>query len=219
MEAPMNTQVRTVVAGVLFLGLAWVMGQESNAVGIRRVAGPARSRPERAAPATVALSSGEGHAIGLEPLRPYVVLTGSDSAVQKAECLRITSDADWQALWVRHVAQLGRIKAGRPGAPRPQVDFQRCMVVAVFGGATWNTEGLRVVSTAETGGEIVIGSDWLSYQTMETADKVTPYAFIVMPASPKPILVQVDTRDLRERADNAPPKWQDLCRLSGTAAR
>jgi hypothetical protein len=154
---------------------------------------------------------------GQESLRPYAVITGSDSAVQKAECLRVTTDAEWQTLWDRHVAQLERIRAGRPAAPRPQVDLGRCMVIAVFGGSTWNTEGLKVIRTVEKGDEIVIGTDWLSYQTMETGDQVTPYAFIVMPASPKAILLQTDVRNLRERADHAPPKWQDLYRLAALA--
>jgi hypothetical protein len=152
---------------------------------------------------------------GQEPLRPYVVITGSDSAVQQPECRRIVTDAAWEALWDRHVAQEQRIKAGRPEAPRPAVDFQRCLLIAVFGGSTWNTEGLKVVDTVGKGDEIVVGTDWLSYQTTRAGDQTPPFAFIVMPRSPKPILVQVDTRDLRERADNAPPKWRDLCRLPG----
>ena len=152
---------------------------------------------------------------GEESLRPYVVLSGNDSGVQEPECRRIVTDLEWQALWDRHVAQEQRIKAGRPPAPKPEVDFQRCMVLAVFGGSTWNTEGLEVVSAADKPDEIVIGVDWLSYQSMGDADKVTPFAFIVMPLSRKPVLLQVDIRDLRERADNTPPKWNDLHRLAG----
>lgn len=151
-----------------------------------------------------------------EPLRPYVVLSGSDSAVQKVECQRITADSEWQALWDRHVAQTQRTKAGRSMAPRPEVDFERCMVIAVFGGPTCNTTGLKVISISDKGSEIVIGVDWLSYQTMEDTDRVTPFGFIVMPRSKKPILLQVDTGDLQERGNNAPPKWDDINRLAGT---
>ncbi len=83
------------------------------------------------------------------------------------------------------------------------------MVIAVLGGSRWNAAGLSFVAGTAGETEIVIGLDWLTYQSMEKADKVVPYAFLVVPRSGKAIRIQFDDRDLGERVKNAPPKWRD----------
>jgi len=146
-------------------------------------------------------------------LRPLVVLSGSNSGVTKPECLRVASQEEWAAAWRRHAATQPKSAHGFGSHQMPAVDFTQCMVIVVFGGSTCNTDGLRVVASSDKGDEVVVGMDWMTYQTRGDGDKVTPFAFIVLPLSRKPILTQLDTRDLRERVDGRPPKWQEHCRF------
>jgi hypothetical protein len=145
-----------------------------------------------------------------EPLRPSVVLSGSDSAIQKPEMQRITKESAWATLWNRHVAQLERIKSERPVAPEPQVDFEKFMIIAIFDGSTWNTAGLRFVTAKETETEVVLGLDWRTYQTRGDGHEVTPYGFLVLPRTTKALRIQLDVRGLPEYAADAPPKWKDI---------
>ena len=148
-------------------------------------------------------------------LRPVVVLSGSGSGVGNAECLRVTSQAEWEPIWKRHAARQGKLEHGLEAQQTPVVDFTNCMVIAVFGGSTWNTDGLKVLSASDNGDEIVIRMNWLTYQTPEKGDKATPFAFIVMPRSPKPFVLQVNARSKTERAEGLAPKWKDYHRFAG----
>jgi hypothetical protein len=84
---------------------------------------------------------------------PLVTHTGTNSHVLDERCLRITTQAEWSALWLEHV--------GEPPKPQcdmyfnkaglPVVDFERCMVMAVFGGATNNVAGLSATAPATPG--------------------------------------------------------------------
>jgi hypothetical protein len=142
---------------------------------------------------------------------PLVVLSGSNSAVIQGECLRITSEEAWVNVWNRHAATQPKTASGLPVQPMPTVNFDACMVIAIFGGNTWNTAGLEVITTSQNeNDEIVIGIDWCTYQSMGDGNKVTPFAFLVMSCSSKPLLLQYDTRGLGERAADLPPRWKLL---------
>jgi len=169
-------------------------------------------------------------ALAAESAAPYVVLSGRDSAVEKPECLRIRTADEWAAVWKRHAP------TGHPPAVGPNVDFERCMVIAVFLGATVNTYGIRVVETVERDvkrttkvvgpanielfekteegkGELAIGLDRLSYQSTGGGDAATPYAFLILPRTDKAVVLRFDTRDLRQRSDNVAPIWKQRHRF------
>lgn len=95
----------------------------------------------------------------------------------------------------------------------PIIDFARCTVIAIFGGATWNTAGLEVVSSSIKDDEIVVDLDWCTYQTMDDGDRVTPFALLVIPRSTRPILLRYDTRGLGERVARLPPIWRPMYRF------
>ncbi len=167
----------------------------------------------RQAICTVVFLSFTVPALCADEIAPYVVLTGRDSSVAKPECQRVTSQTEWKALWDRHSAQYPKVGPGLPMRQRPAVDFRQCMVVAVFLGSTWNIEGVKVLQVLDQQDEFVIGYTRLSYQTEGEGDEATPYGFFVLPRSMKPLLLQIDTRNLREKADRQPPKWKEDHRI------
>jgi hypothetical protein len=139
-------------------------------------------------------------------LAPLVTLTGASSHVTEARCLRITTTDEWTATWLEHV--------GAPPKPKydlhfntaglPVVDFERCMVIAVFDGATGNTAGVSAfsgplvdpaaeVKTPTADGDDVLRLSWHGYQTTGPDGggvAVTPFGFFVVPRSSAPLVVQ-----------------------------
>jgi len=136
-------------------------------------------------------------------LAPFVTLSGADSRVTDARCLRITTADEWAATWLEHV--------GAPPKPKydlyynkaglPVVDFERCMVIAVFAGATANTAGVSAhggpltdpdakVQTPTAEGDDVLRLSWHGYQSGIPADSVTAFGFFVVPRSTAPLVVQ-----------------------------
>jgi hypothetical protein len=137
---------------------------------------------------------------------PFVTLSGANSHVTEARCLRITTADDWAAIWLEHV--------GEPPKPQynlyfnkaglPVVDFERCMVIAVFAGASGNCAGVSAVAgpledpEAETktpvaAGDMVLRLAWHEYQTAGPDGggvDANPFGFFVVPRTQAPLVVQ-----------------------------
>lgn len=145
--------------------------------------------------------------------QPLVTFRGEHSKVDKPRYVRITSKPAWAKLWGEHV--------GRPVSDRgygwyynqrqvPDIDFDQCQVVAVFGGRTYNNAGYRVVQVL--GGDAwTVRFDANSYQTAvmdpDDADKhppSTPFGMFVLPKSAKAIRMEENVQGLI----NQPPKWK-----------
>jgi hypothetical protein len=95
-----------------------------------------------------------GEALGEEkPLsrdfKPLVTLSGAHSRIAEKSWRVVTHEADWYALWCRHVGAPVREVYDSYYNPdgAPTVDFGRCMVVAVFQGKSWNSAGVMVHRT------------------------------------------------------------------------
>lgn len=141
-------------------------------------------------------------------LRPLVTIAGSGSQVATERCLRITTQEEWAAVWLEHLGQPPKPKYDVyfNKAGLPVVDFEHCMVVAVFLGATNNCAGVSAVTgpledpEAETktpvaAGDEVLRLSWHSYQTSGTGKgsgivDASPYGFFVLPRSSAPLVVQ-----------------------------
>jgi len=141
-------------------------------------------------------------------LRPLVTIAGANSQITTERCLRVTTQEQWAALWLEHL--------GQPPQPKynldfnkdglPVVDFEQCMVVAVFDGATNNRAGVSAVAgpfedpEAETktplaSGDEVLRLSWHSYQTGGPGPDggvvaASPFGFFVLPRSSAPLVVQ-----------------------------
>src|SRR5947209_5905301 len=82
-------------------------------------------------------------AIAPAKIKPLMTLAGSASGVKRQAYHRVTADEQWAKLWKAHQGQDN-------WDPVPQVDFERCTLVAIFEGATSNVEPMELDSITET---------------------------------------------------------------------
>lgn len=142
--------------------------------------------------------------------RPYVTLAGAHSAVKTAEYHRIATQEDLTAIWLKHVgSDAARHSNYYNKAGVPLVDFERCMVVAVFGGKRINSAGIHVVSIADEKDRVLVRFDHRSYQSGAEGDRVTPFGFFFTPRSGKPLVLEENVQNLIGGA----PKWKERARF------
>ena len=94
-----------------------------------------------------------------------------------------------------------------------KVDFDKCMVIAVFEGRGYNCTGLVAVDLLDRPEALVFRFDRNGYQTEEELDEVCVFGFFIVPRSTKPIVFEDDRRDLRQRARQKPPVSAGYARL------
>jgi hypothetical protein len=143
--------------------------------------------------------------------RPLVTLAGARSAIAAAEYHRVATKEELTALWLRHV------DGGDPAkysdyyntAGVPEVDFERCAVVAVFGGRRVNSAGIYPVSLAEEADRVLLRFDHRSYQSGPEATQVTPFGFFFVPRSGKALVLEENVQNLI----GGPPKWKERARF------
>lgn len=143
--------------------------------------------------------------------KPLVGWSGARSGVDDKQILRITSAQQWADVWSRHVGE--KLEKNRFGqAQAPEIDFDVCMVVAIFEGRTWNSDGLRLEPITEDDDHILLRFGHLSYQTFGPDGggvRVTPFGIYVLPRSAKPLVVEKDTNNLIGK----PPVWTQIVRF------
>lgn len=132
-------------------------------------------------------------------LAPLVTLSGADSAVREARCVRVSAPEAWVALWLEHAGHAADADYSLYYNPAgvPAVDFARCEVVAVFGGATANIAGYDALPAAApaAAGAAVLVVQSRSYQTAGPAPdggarRATPFGFFVVPRVAGPLRVE-----------------------------
>lgn len=74
----------------------------------------------------------------------YTLEKGTKSGIKTAEQFAIKEEEDWLSLWRRHRA--GSLES----IPTPSVDFEYCMVVAVFQGESSTKPGLLEIERVRT---------------------------------------------------------------------
>ena len=154
--------------------------------------------------------------VAADKIRPYVTWSGPDSAIQmpKYECAR--NEKDWAALWEKHSgAPLKRDNVQQPFMPH--VDFEQCVVVAVFKGPGVNSNGVIVSEIVEEPDRILFRYDESTYQVSfglndkpRELPKVYPFGIFVLPKTSKPIVLQENTQGLKDE----PPKWTERAKLN-----
>ena len=143
---------------------------------------------------------------------PLVTLSGAHSRIAEKSLRVVTHEADWYALWCRHVGAPVRevYDSDYNPAGAPTVDFGRCMVVAVFQGKSWNSAGVKAVSVKEEEDVLRFRFDDRSYQTMNGGDEVTAFGFFVVPRTRKPVVLEENVQGLLGK----PPVWKERARLA-----
>lgn len=140
---------------------------------------------------------------------PLVVLTGNDSHVKQRTYERIESPEDWKKAWLTHLGE-ERDTIYRPAM---EVDFSRCEVIAIFKGESWNSCGFRIDSVTEQDDSMLVRFEGIYYQTGGPdggGDRVTPFAFVVLPKSEKPIVLEDNVQQYKAH----PPEWNEVARLT-----
>jgi hypothetical protein len=146
---------------------------------------------------------------GKVAVKPLVTLHGENSKIAEPKFVRITSEKDWKALWYEH-------KYGSPDSQHLdytdiEIDFEKMMVVAVFGGKVGMTSGYPFDSGSEDRKRIILRLCTLGYQMAPNADgeavaralRSQPWGIYVFPRSDKEIVLERDDR----RMLNQPAKW------------
>jgi hypothetical protein len=140
------------------------------------------------------------------------VLTGDDSHISKTAFRRVGSTLEWKKTWLSHLG----LKEDTIHRTAMEVDFDRCMVIAMFGGKSENRRGYRVESVLEKKDSIVVQFDQISFQTAGPdggAVHVMPYAFIVLAKSEKPVVLEENVQIYKDHA----PEWKEVARLSASS--
>ena len=144
-------------------------------------------------------------------IKPYVVITGADSHIAERQCFRVSSNDEWTALWLRHKGKESSKKYDDYFNPAgvPNVNFENCMVIAIFKGPGSNSAGLRAVSVHEDPEAMLFRFRDMSYQSGNWSDKVTVYGFFVLPRSTMPVVLEEDVQGII----NKPPVWRERARF------
>jgi hypothetical protein len=146
--------------------------------------------------------------------RPYVTLTGADSHVKERSYYRVTSEGEWIKVWQRHKGakeSKDYVLFYNP-LDLPYIDFEKCMVIAVFQGSGWNSAGLTAVAILEEKDSIVMRFQQKYYQTGGPGGggkQVTVYGFFVLPRSSKTVVLEENVQNYKGQ----PPVWKELFRL------
>lgn len=143
--------------------------------------------------------------------KPLVVLAGANSHIHKPSFQRITTPAAWARTWASHLG------TSTDDAYRPtlEVDFDRCLVVAVLCGDEVNVRGMEVASIRDSAESLFIRVERMYYQTAGEGNNKPPdrpYAFIVLPKTDKNIVLEENTQQYSGR----PPVWKQWVRLEGS---
>lgn len=159
------------------------------------------------------------HSRPAKDLKPYVVITGMDSHIKEPGCFRVTSREQWVTLWLRHTGRESsdtfesKYDDFYNPAGVPDVDFDKCMVIAVFQGAGVNSAGLKAVSVEDVGRHIVFRFEDKAFQTGGVKDgggvKVNVYGFFVLPRSTRPVVVEEGHRYMKPDT----PVWRERARF------
>jgi len=160
---------------------------------------------------TAPLIQAEEETAGKE-FKPYVTLSGIDSAVQERSYFRIMSQNDWIMVWKKYKGfpESAKLDLLREFHDLPIVDFEKCMVIAIFKGAGANSAGIFAVKVVEGNDHILLRFDDKSYQTIGQANKVNVYGFFILPVSTKNVILEENVQNLIGQ----PPVWKERAKFS-----
>lgn len=125
--------------------------------------------------------------------KPLASLSGIGTLITNEMCLMIRDQKDWDELWARHSGQTSYQKDDEK-REKLQVDFGKCVVIAVFGGRLMNYSGVKPYSLSEVPDKVLFRYILDSYQSEAAPGKEpiswTTYGFFVLPRSDKPVVVE-----------------------------
>jgi hypothetical protein len=142
--------------------------------------------------------------------RPYFTLGGSDSHVKDPGFFRVASEEEWIKIWQRHKGTKETKDYDLHHNPLglPNVDFEKCMVIAIFRGSSINSAGPRIEEVVEEKDQIIVRFTYKWYQTVDQSDNVAEYGFFVLPQSGKTVVLEESEYFMKD-----PPSRREVARL------
>lgn len=143
-------------------------------------------------------------------IKPLVAFSGANSHITEQSFRLISDDKEWKVVWARHLGTTPEDAY----CPRLAIDFQQCLVIAIFKGKVRNSRGIQLNSIAETVDLITVQFTTLGYQsTLATAKQLpeTPFAFIVIPKMAKNIVIEEGVVSKRQPTA---AEWKEVARLN-----
>ena len=146
-----------------------------------------------------------------EDIKPLVYLSGNNSKVSKQFYERITNADEMAKVWAQH---LGTSKDDYY-RPMFEVDFDRCMVVAILRGKQIQVRQVEVNSISVQKDSLIVRFTEFGYSIGAT-DKMPeteykyPYVFVVLPKTDKEIVL-VAGQPIKGRKPTT--NWQEIVRL------
>jgi len=96
------------------------------------------------------------------------------------------------------------------------VNFDKCMVVAIFQGKSWNSNGVTCYSVQDQGDTVLFRFDEDTYQTMSAEPggngggvNVTAYGIFVLPRTTKPLIIEENVQNVIGQ----PPNWKERAKF------
>ena len=133
---------------------------------------------------------------------PLVALSGSNSRIVKASFKRITSATEWEALWKQHTGK--PVSNYYDKSEMPRVNFDDCMVIAVFSGPSVANDGVSAVSVTEQPEKVVLRYSnrylQITVPDVKAREKAVvngAFGMFVLPRSAKPVVLEESVRTLK----------------------
>jgi len=157
-----------------------------------------------------AVGLGVAAAQDVHETKPLVTLAGAESKIAEKEYDRVTTKAELVKVWLRHVgADPARHNDYYNEEGVPDVDFGRCMVVAVFGGKCINSAGICAISVTEEADRVLLRFDHRSFQSGPEGKRATPFGFFVVPRSTKALVLEENVQHII----GGEPEWKERARF------
>ncbi len=162
--------------------------------------------------------------------KALVEFSGAHSKIAQRAYLRITSLKEFRDTYMRHLGKEPSLFDEYYNENNvPTIDFERCMVIAVFQGAGWNSAGVRVVSIIDEPNRLVVRFDERTYQTSsdfttngrlntdvkDAGNKVTAYGMFVLPRTEKAVVLEEDVKQYK----HPPSVWKEVARFPSIASK
>ncbi len=128
-------------------------------------------------------------------MTPYVTWSGAFSAVRQSTIERAVNREQWAVLWRRHAGRKGERNATNVQVI-PEIDFDSCMVVAVFCGEMTQCNGARIARIDEIEGGLLLRYERLDFEVSVRSGEdarlveVTPYGIFVLPRSHNRLIIE-----------------------------
>lgn len=139
---------------------------------------------------------------------------GSRSEIKMPRAVRVLDAKAWESLWREHRG--ASIEKNANGFETwPAIDFDRYMVIALFGGPSNNSNGWFLRSWGERESHLLIRCEQQRFQTASfdggpSGIATLDFGFFVLPRSSREVVIEENTQNLIGK----PPIWKEKLRFA-----